>query len=883
MQNMIKYLIIALLFLSFNPCLGQIEESFSEGSFDNWTGDMDWFFVDTPHTSGNGSLNANTDGYVLGSKDSATKVALFTETNMAYGEWNFSLTEGSGWSISGTNDYFVVLCSDTNNPEVYKTTETNLDFNGYYLRFDGNSNINDKFVLYRRQGKTKDTVINTNFPEGIDGTASQPRSFRITRTQDGEWSIYINNGWDNYATVLRGSNTDNVITAGQYFGLVTNISTPSTTRVLWFDNLYAGPIKIDEAAPKITFAAAINEKQISLSFSEPLPESILNSSNYILENTENPTSVYFGNTENSNTTLDFENAFPDAQELTLRISGIEDLSGNQMSDTTVKIYWDQIVQGDVVVNEIYFNQADNIQLPPYDFLELYNTTNTSINMTGWKLTIASRIATFPEYIIPSGGFLIIAPNDSYSEYGESLVMISESDLSNTTTSRLVSISDVSGNEIHSITYTRDFYHDADKTGGGWSIEQIDPSSWCQQSSNWQASIDPVQATPGRINSVNGNNIDNTPPSILSAIAASDTTIHITFSESIKAVNKSDFQLSEGILINDAIHNPTATNLLVFNLASKLTEGKNYTLKIPDIFDLCNNLMPAQEVSISYNQIIEGNIVINEILFNPNAGGCEFVELYNTAAFPIAVSQLYITRYGSNGTLELSKQISAEGYVIEPYDYVVLAKTRSQVMQFYSRADSLKIVAISNMPTIPNASGSIVIQNQSGEILDEFSYNENMHTPLLRNKRGVSLERINPDLPTQYPHNWHSAAETYGFATPAYRNSQFKELTEIESAFTISSGVFSPDSDGYEDFLDIRYKLDESGYILNIKIFDVHGRLIIRLADNYIAGTEGEIRWNGNDESDHRVSTGPYLILVEYFDTSGNVHSEKIVCTVAYRK
>jgi len=134
-----------------------------------------------------------------------------------------------------------------------------------------------------------------------------------------------------------------------------------------------------------------------------------------------------------------------------------------------------------------------------------------------------------------------------------------------------------------------------------------------------------------------------------------------------------------------------------------------------------------------------------------------------------------------------------------------------------------------------------------DTIDKFAVDKNYHNPLIDITKGVSLERIDFDAPTQDRNNWQSAAESAGWATPAYENSQRYTGTGGSSndCVTITEEIFSPDGDGYRDFLRIDYDLDTPGYIANVRIFDARGRQIKQLTNNQFLEPQGFFRWNGD--------------------------------------
>jgi hypothetical protein len=211
---------------------------------------------------------------------------------------------------------------------------------------------------------------------------------------------------------------------------------------------------------------------------------------------------------------------------------------------------------------------------------------------------------------------------------------------------------------------------------------------------------------------------------------------------------------------------------------------------------------------------------------------------------------------------------------------VLTTNPKLVEQFYYVEKYDAMVWTRKMPAYPSDNGYVLILDEFGEVIDEFAYNENMHNKLISDVKGVSLERINPEMSTNDPSSWQSAAQTSGFATPTAQNSQFTEPSKGDDAFNLSSQVFSPDGDGFEDVLLINYVLPESGFVANIMVFDSRGRRVKRLAANTTLGTSGSIKWDGTTDANGRASMGAYIVFIEAFDLKGNVKRYKKTVVVA---
>ncbi len=233
------FVVFWVFFFDFSIC--QVTDDFTDGEIHTnpvWSGDTSFYWVVDPGNSGDGSLasGANDDGKVLCSKPNQNDAVITTISTIANGEWIFSVADGAGWSLSGTNDYNIILISDET--DILKLTDGSFDFNGYFLH-RGCSSCDDVFELYRQDGTSSTLILNTNYPASPDGSgAENGHTVKIIRDNSGIWEIYIDDSFDTIPATLRGAPVlDTTHTISSCFAISTNISNASGKRVLYFDNL----------------------------------------------------------------------------------------------------------------------------------------------------------------------------------------------------------------------------------------------------------------------------------------------------------------------------------------------------------------------------------------------------------------------------------------------------------------------------------------------------------------------------------------------------------------------------------------------------------------------------------------------------------------------
>jgi hypothetical protein len=193
------------------------------------------------------------------------------------------------------------------------------------------------------------------------------------------------------------------------------------------------------------------------------------------------------------------------------------------------------------------------------------------------------------------------------------------------------------------------------------------------------------------------------------------------------------------------------------------------------------------------------------------------------------------------------------------------------------------VDMKSFPSYPTLGGVALLMSRQGVVVDQMAFSPEMHYPLLKETKGVSLERVSWSVPSSLPDNWHSAAEAVRFGTPGYENSMKARVeASVGQPLTIVPEVFSPDGDGFDDLCVVRDAFDSGEGTLNAYVFNTDGQMVRHLVKGELVGKEGSFVWNGLDRRGNRVPLGMYVLVVEVFDLEGTVRRYRHAVAVASR-
>ncbi|MCU0345535.1 MAG: lamin tail domain-containing protein [Saprospiraceae bacterium] len=762
---------------------------------------------------------------------------------------------------------------------------------GYYL-LAGADGSADALQFYRQDAGTPTLLASAT----TGAVASSPNvRLRMTREPGGLWKLSADYaGGQNLTPELE--TTDATYAGGSSHIGFHCLYTATRKDKFFFDDLNVQPLLPDTQAPVLLSAVPVSATEVDVFFDENLEENAATDpANYSLDNgIGQPAAAFLDGVDKTLVHLSLASPLQNLTTYTLTISNLADFEGNiAQAQNTSFDYLEvaEAVEFDILINEIMADPTPKVTLPNVEFVELYNRSDKVLDLAGFRFSSGGTPQVFPSYQMLPGSYLIVCDDanvDSLSAYGNVLGLPTFPALTNDADD--LSLTDPDGNTVHQVSYRLEWYGDLQKALGGWTLELVSPLAPCRGSANWRACANLLGGTPGQPNSVLDPQPDLTPPTMtrVFASAASPNEVQVFFDERLDpatALDPANYGITGGLNVLSVGFLPPYNFAVLLQLSAPLVPSVFYEVTAQNVADCSGNpLAGTATASLALPEAIEPkDLIINEILFNPASGGVDFVEVFNRSAKVLNLGDLII------GNIEVGIDTTttevANDYLLLPGGYAVFTENPADILGRYT-VENPGLLIENDLPSFNDDAGNVTLYRPGTTdvaIVDAFDYSEEMHHPLLDDEDGVSLERIRADGTTQDAANWHSAAEAAGWATPTARNSQILENQLVEDGFfEIPEPTFSPDGDGYQDFLAIFYKTDKPGYAAKVRVFDAEGRFVKSIANNELLATEGFLRWDGDTSDGAKARIGIYVLAMELFNPDGTVREAKKTCVLAGR-
>ncbi|WP_439482161.1 lamin tail domain-containing protein [Cyclobacterium plantarum] len=574
--------------------------------------------------------------------------------------------------------------------------------------------------------------------------------------------------------------------------------------------------------------------------------------------------------------LTFENGWEAGQEITLEIRELEDMDGHAIERQSLTFPYlpPEIPQfKEMVINEIMPAPRPGSPLPGTEYIEIYNPTDKLFHLGGMKIANSRNESSLPRATVAPGGFLILCPEadkEAFDPFGQVLGLQHWPTLLNGGDE--ISLYNTHGDLVDRLIYDPSMPLGGEIANNGFSLEVINPFYPCESQENYAPSISPQRGTPGAINTAFDDSPDRRAPRLLAAIPKGTDQLLLRFSKPVGPHNaSSEFQLSPQIDIKDAYPDPLDRFQWIILLETPLMENQAYQLQVNTWRDCVGNAI-SPEANLAWIKIPagaeEGNLVLNEILFNPATGTPKFVEIYNHSSKLLNLKNWKLANEES-GELANRRVISGDDLIIDPFSYLVLTTDVEKLAAQYPKGLKENFLEMA-LPSYPIRSGTVILLDPEELWEEKLDYNEDMHHGFLRDVKGISLERFSVLTPANEPQNWHSAAAHVGYASPGFKNSQVYDSPSHDLGIHISPEVFVPLAAGEQPFTTISYKMDRPGYQATLRIFSPTGIPIRELCQNEIWGSNGFYTWDGTNERGEKVNAGYYIVSGELFHPDGQV-------------
>jgi hypothetical protein len=550
----------------------------------------------------------------------------------------------------------------------------------------------------------------------------------------------------------------------------------------------------------------------------------------------------------------------------------------------------------LVINEIMYAPTGTEP----EWLELYNPRDRPLLLEGWKLGDASapqgRDITSTSYSIAAGDYAVVT-KDTVGFFdvhpgarGRTIAMAGFPSLNNG--GDAVILRDNGGVIIDSLEYTPGW-------GGssGSSLERRDWESAAVDSANWGTCVEPDGSSPGLFNSI--GTLEKDLGITFCTIRMAHAGEPLILEAGIRNVGKNAVE-SASLCLYFHESEPSGSIALLDrrNLPFPLARGDSCTVALTwqnptgGLHRLCVRIScegdPRARNDTLWTTVPVGypplSVRINEIMHMPISGDPEYVEIVNSSKETVDISGWTIGSQSAQGEKAHLFPLLGNSVLLRPGGYWVLASDSAifrHSSECGSRQGHVAVLGASSMQ-LRNDGGMVVVRDATGSAVDSVAYLSQWHNPSLADCTGHSLEKLRPDLPSNDSRSWGSCVLAIG-GTPGCVNSIYVEQLPMQSHLSASPNPFSPDGDGKDDHTVIQYEVPMATCTMMVKVFDVRGRLVRRLANNDPCASRGVIIWDGLTDERRRARIGIYIVLIEVLDGDRNtIWAGKTTVVVAGR-
>ncbi len=494
-----------------------------------------------------------------------------------------------------------------------------------------------------------------------------------------------------------------------------------------------------------------------------------------------------------------------------------------------------IGESQLIINEILFRPASTNQ----EWLEIFNRGDCGYLVDNWRIIdAAGGVIRFSAHIQP-GDFLVICQDaelmlETHPQIISDLVVEGESWTALNNTQESLILMDHLSVVFDSLHYT----------GSGcppdYSIERVNPFD--DENIEWLVCLDSL-GTPTRQNSVLPIEKD-LELNFRKILLEGEEIFHELTIANVGLENIDFFVLSvqrmnceNEEIIEDFVSEFNISDTLLVNFSTTQPQTGYYKFEY-EIFSE-EDMDSSNDFCHSFHNNQALPFVINEIMYAPSDDLPEWLEIIQN--FPIiGLEKFYLV--ADNDTLCL------------PFfeeEYMLITSNTAAADTLQNLYDLSGVGIEYGLPSLSNNGEQLSLIDEFGNLIETFFYLPQWNDKM----KGISIERINSLLPAT-ENNWGPSVTQ---CTPGRQNSIFVQILPSQAKLTAEPNPFSPYRGEHTIF---NYKLPEVISRVNLRIFDLKGRLVCKLINQELMAAEGGIVWNGRDDDNRNLPIGVYVALMQ---------------------
>ncbi|GAB1430735.1 hypothetical protein MASR2M18_15690 [Ignavibacteria bacterium] len=525
-----------------------------------------------------------------------------------------------------------------------------------------------------------------------------------------------------------------------------------------------------------------------------------------------------------------------------------------------------------------------------EWVELFNRGTKSAVMDSCWVHDTRTAIRLPKFSVPAEGYAILT-RDTFA-LREIRQVPPKAILVECKLPSLNNTSDIVAVRTRDSLLTDSVYYNMKWGRRGMSLERKRADTSAVSQYNWFVSESPDSATAGEVNSVSPLRYD----ARITAVFVPKQEQNVSVIVENNGLWKLD-SIKVGLFADiDKNGIPIAEELIAEAFSTTLQPTEKYALNVPfasvsavfgnegitPLIAICRAASDTRRRNdtlrrAAYIPYSESRIRINEIMFEPPPNCSDYVELFNASESETDLGGWVLhDRPLATGADTLRFPVP---FVIAPHGYAVIAADSGILTQFPDlRGDARLFIANSRYFNLNSDRDITVLLDPNGNMADSLEYGDTWHTSVIPTAKGISLEKIAPELPAAVQSSWSSCGAPAG-GTPLTANSIAVEPSN-SGHFEASPQPFIVSGSATGAVCLLSYALPFRQVLLTVTVYTRSGVPVKTIANGIYSTGEGNVVWDGRDESQTPVQTGMYAVILEAIDaTTGEVRREKIAIAV----